>query len=104
MGRHPSRARERAQRARIKLGAYGQWATMTIAALAPPCGAESVWDADVIITVIWMVMVTVFMLLMGMEIIHSDKVVDKLLISIPTISALIVGYWFNKTRKNGSKP
>jgi len=55
--------------------------------------------ADLIITLIYGVGAAVVLVLMGMEIIHNEKVVDKLLITIPTISALIAGYWFNKSRK-----
>jgi hypothetical protein len=57
--------------------------------------------ADLIITVIYGVGTAIVMVLMGMEVIHNEKVVDKLLVTIPTISALIAGYWFNKSRKGG---
>jgi hypothetical protein len=57
--------------------------------------------ADLIITLIYGVGAAVVLVLMGMEIIHNEKVVDKLLITIPTISALIAGYWFNKSRHDG---
>jgi hypothetical protein len=35
---------------------------------------------------------------MGMEIIHNQKIVDRLLIGIPGGSAIIMGYWFSKDR------
>jgi hypothetical protein len=57
--------------------------------------------ADLIITLIYGVGAAVVLVLMGMEVIHNEKVVDKLLITIPTISALIAGYWFNKSRHDG---
>lgn len=56
---------------------------------------------DLIITLVWAVGAAVVMVLMGMEVIHNQQVVDKLLVTIPTISALIAGYWFNKSRNNG---
>jgi hypothetical protein len=58
---------------------------------------------DLIITLIYGVGAAVVLVLMGMEVIHNEKVVDKLLITIPTISALIAGYWFNKSRHDGGK-
>jgi len=59
---------------------------------------------DLIITLGFGVIAAVVMVLMGTEIIHNAQVVDKLLVTIPTISALIAGYWFNKVRdKEGPK-
>ena len=58
---------------------------------------------DFIITVIWAVGSMVALVLMGMEIIHSEKIVDKLLITIPSGTAIIMGYWFSK-RQNGDTP
>jgi hypothetical protein len=58
---------------------------------------------DLIITLVWAAGSAVVMVLMGMEIIHNQQVVDKLLVTIPTISALIAGYWFNKSRHGASK-
>jgi hypothetical protein len=54
---------------------------------------------DLIITLAFGVIAATAMVLMGTEIIHNQQVVDKLLVTIPTISALIAGYWFNKSRK-----
>jgi hypothetical protein len=34
-----------------------------------------------------------------MEIIHNEKIVDRLLIGIPSGSAIIMGYWFSKERR-----
>jgi hypothetical protein len=59
---------------------------------------------DLIITLAFGVIAATAMLLMGMEVIHNEKVVDKLLVTIPTISALIAGYWFNKSRHKGDDP
>jgi hypothetical protein len=56
---------------------------------------------DLIITVIWGVGAMIALVLMGMEIIHNQKIVDRLLIGIPSGSAIIMGYWFSKER---SKP
>jgi hypothetical protein len=56
---------------------------------------------DLIITVIWAIGAMTTLVLMGMEIIHSQKVVDRLLITIPAVSAMIIGYWFSKGKSNG---
>jgi hypothetical protein len=58
---------------------------------------------DFIITMVWTIGSMVALLLMGMEIIHNQQVVDKLLITIPSGSAIIIGYWFSK-RQNGDHP
>jgi hypothetical protein len=36
-----------------------------------------------------------------MEVIHNTKVVDRLLITIPAVSAIMIGYWFSKGKSNG---
>lgn len=59
---------------------------------------------DLIITVIWALGAMITLILMGMEIIHNQKVVDRLLITIPAGSAIIIGYWFSKGRSNGAPP
>jgi hypothetical protein len=65
--------------------------------------SERLMRADLIITLAWGVISATAMVLMGTEIIHNQQVVDKLLVTIPTISALIAGYWFNKSRKEPSE-
>jgi hypothetical protein len=57
---------------------------------------------DLIITVIWAIGSMTALLLMGTEIIHNQKIVDRLLITIPAGSALIMGYWFSKGRGGNS--
>ena len=57
---------------------------------------------DLIITIIWAIGSMTAMLLMGMEIIHNQKLVDRMLITIPSGTAIIMGYWFSK--KNGTPP
>lgn len=54
---------------------------------------------DLIVTVIWALGSMAVLVLMGMEIIHNQKVVDRLLITIPAGSAIIMGYWFSKGRE-----
>lgn len=54
---------------------------------------------DLIVTVIWAIGSMVVLVLMGMEIIHNRNVVDRLLITIPAGSAIIMGYWFSKGRE-----
>jgi hypothetical protein len=54
---------------------------------------------DLIITVIWAAGSMIILILCGMEVIHSPKIVDRLLIGIPSGSAIIMGYWFSKERK-----
>jgi uncharacterized protein (DUF983 family) len=56
---------------------------------------------DLIITVIWAIGSMITLVLMGMEVIHNTKVVDRLLITIPAVSAMIIGYWFSKGKSNG---
>jgi hypothetical protein len=56
---------------------------------------------DLIITVIWAIGAMIVLVLMGMEIIHNQQVVDRLLLTIPSVSALIIAYWFGKNRYNG---
>ena len=56
---------------------------------------------DLIITLAFAAGAAIMMVLMGTEVIHNQQVVDKLLITIPAISALIAGYWFNKNRNGG---
>jgi hypothetical protein len=55
-------------------------------------------QADLVITIVWGVIVATVMILMGMEVIHNQQVVDRLLVTMPTVSALVVAYWFNKKR------
>jgi hypothetical protein len=58
---------------------------------------------DLIITVIWAVGAMLAMVLMGTEVIHNQKIVDRLLIGIPSGSAILMGYWFSRERKgNGN--
>jgi hypothetical protein len=59
---------------------------------------------DFVITVIWAIGSMVVLVLMGMEIIHNQNVVDRLLITIPAGSAIIMGYWFSKGKNNGAPP
>ena len=59
---------------------------------------------DFIITVIWAIMAMTALVLMGMEVIHSEKVVDKLLLTIPAVSAVIMGYWFSKKSGDHEEP
>jgi hypothetical protein len=56
---------------------------------------------DFIITVIWAIGAMTAMLLMGMEIIHNQKLVDRMLITIPGGTAIIMGYWFSKDQNKG---
>jgi hypothetical protein len=55
---------------------------------------------DLVITVIWAIGSMTFLVLAGMEIVHNQKIIDRLLITIPAGSAIIMGYWFSK--KDGS--
>jgi hypothetical protein len=57
---------------------------------------------DLIVTVIWAVGSMIVLVLCGMEIIHNQKIIDRLLITIPSGSAIIMGYWFSKGRTNGN--
>jgi hypothetical protein len=57
---------------------------------------------DFIITVIWGLGSMIVLVLMGMEIIHNQKIVDRLLLTIPAGTAVIMGYWFSK--KDGPPP
>jgi hypothetical protein len=59
---------------------------------------------DFVITVIWAIGSMIVLVLTGMEIIHNQKVVDRLLITIPAGSAVIMGYWFSKGKNNGAPP
>jgi hypothetical protein len=54
---------------------------------------------DLIVSVIWALGSMTVMVLMGMEVIHNQQIVDRLLIGIPSGSAIIMGYWFSKERK-----
>jgi hypothetical protein len=60
------------------------------------------WRPDFIITVIWAIGAMTAMVLMGTEIIHNQKLVDRMLITIPGGTAIIMGYWFSK--KDGPPP
>jgi hypothetical protein len=51
---------------------------------------------DFIITCIWAVGSMITLVLCGMEIIHNQQIIDKLLITVPAGSAIIMGYWFSK--------
>jgi hypothetical protein len=57
---------------------------------------------DFIITLVWAIGSGALLLLMGMEVIHNQKVVDRLLVTIPTTGAIIAGYWFSKGKNNGA--
>jgi hypothetical protein len=59
---------------------------------------------DFVITVIWAIGSMAVLVLMGMEIIHNQKIVDRMLIAIPSGSAIIFGYWFSKGKSNGKPP
>jgi hypothetical protein len=58
---------------------------------------------DLIITVIWAVGAMLAMVLMGTEVIHNQQIVDRLLIGIPSGSAILMGYWFSKERKGNGQ-
>jgi hypothetical protein len=62
------------------------------------------WRPDFVLTVIWAVGSMIVLVLCGMEIIHNQKIVDRLLITIPSGTAIIMGYWFSKEKKNGNPP
>jgi hypothetical protein len=55
------------------------------------------WGPAFIISLIWAIGSMIALVLMGMEIIHNSQVVDKLLITIPAGTAIIIGYWFSKS-------
>ena len=57
---------------------------------------------DLVVTVIWAIGSMTMLILMGMEVITSHKVMDRMLITIPAVSAIIVGYWFSKGKANGN--
>jgi hypothetical protein len=57
---------------------------------------------DLIVTIIWAVGAMITLVLCGTEIIHNQKIVDRLLITIPAGSAIIMGYWFSRGKDNGS--
>jgi len=57
---------------------------------------------DLVVTVIWAIGAMTMLILMGMEVITNHKVMDRMLITIPAISAIIVGYWFAKGKTNGN--
>jgi hypothetical protein len=59
---------------------------------------------DLIVTAIWAVGAMITLVLCGTEIIHNEKIVDRLLITIPAGSAIIMGYWFSKGKHNGGPP
>jgi hypothetical protein len=59
---------------------------------------------DLILSVIWAIGSMTALVLMGMEVIHNQKVVDRMLITIPAGSAIILGYWFSKGKSNGGPP
>jgi hypothetical protein len=56
---------------------------------------------DLIITLIWALGSMTFLVLAGMEIVHNQKIIDRLLITIPAGSAIIMGYWFSKGKDGG---
>jgi len=58
---------------------------------------------DLIITVIWALGSMAILILCGMEVIHNQKIVDRLLIGIPSGSAILMGYWFSR-KGNHSDP
>lgn len=56
-----------------------------------------------IITILYLIAAFTLMVLMGMEIISSRVVTDRLMLTIPVTGALIMAYWFTQ-KKNGSPP
>jgi hypothetical protein len=62
------------------------------------------WKPDFIITVIWGLGSMIGLVLMGMEVIHNQQVVDKLLLTIPGGTAIIMGYWFSKGKDSSGDP
>jgi hypothetical protein len=62
------------------------------------------WKPDFILTVIWAIGSMTVLVLCGMEIIHNQKIVDRLLITIPSGTAIIMGYWFSKENKDKGDP
>jgi hypothetical protein len=59
---------------------------------------------DFVLTVIWALGSMIVLILMGMEVIHNQKIVDRLLITIPSGTAIIMGYWFSKEKKDKEPP
>jgi hypothetical protein len=76
-------------------------ATATVSPSLHPSAQMKNLRPDFIITVIWALGSMACLILMGMEIIHNQKIVDRLLIGIPSGSAIIMGYWFSKDQNKG---
>ena len=57
-----------------------------------------------IITILYLLAAFTLLVLMGMEIISNRAVTDRLLLTIPVTGALIMAYWFSRTKKNGDSP
>jgi len=61
------------------------------------------WPPDLIITVLYIVVLFATMVLMGTGVISNQRVEERLLVTLPATSAMVIAYWFMKAR-NGKPP
>ena len=62
------------------------------------------WPPDLIITVIYIAVLFATMVLMGTGVITNQRVEERLLVTLPATSAMVIAYWFMKARNGKSPP
>ena len=62
------------------------------------------WPPDLIITVLYIVVLFATVVMMGTGVISNQRVEERLLTTLPATSAMVIAYWFMKSRNGKSKP
>jgi protein-S-isoprenylcysteine O-methyltransferase Ste14 len=62
------------------------------------------WPPDLIITVLYILVLFAMMVLMGTGVITNQRVEERLLITLPATSAMVITYWFMKARSKNGEP
>ena len=62
------------------------------------------WPPDLIITVLYIVVLFATVVMMGTGFIHNPRVEERLLVTLPATSAMVIAYWFMKARNGAPKP
>jgi hypothetical protein len=61
------------------------------------------WPPDLIITIAYIVVLFATVVMMGTGYIHNQRLEERLLVTLPATSAMVIAYWFMKTRNGKPK-
>jgi hypothetical protein len=61
------------------------------------------WPPDLIITIAYIVVLFATVVMMGTGYIHNQRLEERLLVTLPATSAMVIAYWFMKGRNGKPK-